>query len=297
MSKLLKLSIVVILGIAVVLSRYSPVLAEAKLSITVTPSVSQPILAGGAVVYEYQIFNLGTGSLTDISVVDDKCSPVNYISGDVNNNKQLEKDEVWKYNCQMNLIRTTTNTATATGKLNGDSNSASATSTVVVQVPERSIKLIKATTPEKILEKSGQVVYSYEVTNIGSLTLNDITLTDDKCNNIVLALGDANNNNKLEPGEIWKYICNATLTASTTSVATVRGQSDGIYVTDVASVTVLVGKDAEAGAIVPKALPKTGGGGGAKSDLTLIWVSLAVLTVIGAANGVKKMLKKSYLGN
>lgn len=296
MSKFLKLSVVAVIAVSAILYKLDVVLADAKISVVVTPDTTTAIMAGGLVTYNYQIFTLGSDLLTDIVITDDKCSPLVYTGGDVNNDKKLDNQEVWKYTCQINLNKTTTNTATVTGKLAATPYSATATSTVNVTILDRSIKVKKIATPEQITANSGQVVYTYEVTNPGSLALQNITVTDDKCASVNLANGDVNSNNKLDSGETWRYICYADLTATTTSVATARGQESDKYVTDVASLTVLVGKDAKAGAIVPKALPKTGGGGAAGSSLNWLLL-LAPVALIGIVNSRKKIFKKSYLGN
>lgn len=297
MSKFLKLSVVVLIAISAVLYKSGVVFADAKIGVSVTPDNTTPIMVGGLVTYNYLVSNLGTSSLTDIALTDDKCGPVKFVDGDLNSDKKLDKNEVWKYTCKANLNRTTTNTATATGKLDATTTSATATSTVVVTVPDRSIKVIKTATPEKITANSGQVVYLYEVTNPGLLALGDVTLSDDECDSINLANGDINSNGKLEPAETWRYTCNATLSKSTTSVATVRAQADNQYVTDVTTITVLVGKDAKAGAIVPKTLPKAGGGGAAKEALSWSWLLVIPPILLGIINSKKKTFKKSYLGN
>lgn len=70
----------------------------------------------GKVTYNYTVWNVGgKRALTSVTVVDDKCSPVVFLSGDVNNNKKLDPTEKWKYSCISTLLKTTTNTAIATG--------------------------------------------------------------------------------------------------------------------------------------------------------------------------------------
>ena len=69
-------------------------------------------------------------------MTDDKCSPLNYISGDANNDSKLDINETWIYTCQINLSKTTTNTAVASGDANGLSAKDFAIATVVVAVPK-----------------------------------------------------------------------------------------------------------------------------------------------------------------
>jgi CO dehydrogenase/acetyl-CoA synthase gamma subunit (corrinoid Fe-S protein) len=207
----------------------------------------------------------------------------------------LERGEIWKYICTANITQTTTNTAPATGKFGSRVLTASATATVVLASTNLSIKVKKTATPEQVFADSGQVVYSYEVTNPGIYTLQNITLMDDKCSQVNYAIGDTNVNSQLEPGEIWRYICNANLTETTTNTATARGQSGGNYVTDVASVTVIVGKDTRPSVVIPKALPNTGAGGSA-NNLGWNWL-LSPFAFLGLAISKKKIFKKTSLNN
>ncbi|MBK5215430.1 MAG: DUF3494 domain-containing protein [Candidatus Pacebacteria bacterium] len=88
----------------------------------------------GLVSYAYTLNNIGTAPATTISVTDNKCSPVNYVSGDTNLDKKLSTNETWKYTCSTTLSNTTTNTATATGWANGVSTTDVAYATVVVGI-------------------------------------------------------------------------------------------------------------------------------------------------------------------
>jgi uncharacterized repeat protein (TIGR01451 family) len=90
---------------------------------------------GGMVTYTGQVTNLGTIPLSNVRLNDDKCSPVNYISGDTNNNSKLDTTETWVYTCQSNLDRTTTNTITAIADANGLTATDFAIATVVVSAP------------------------------------------------------------------------------------------------------------------------------------------------------------------
>lgn len=74
---------------------------------------------GAEVTYTYSVINPGTVALTDVSLVDDQCSPVTYSSGDDNGNERLNVDETWVYTCTTTLTETTTNTGTAQGSANG----------------------------------------------------------------------------------------------------------------------------------------------------------------------------------
>lgn len=93
---------------------------------------------GGMVTYTEKITNPGTVALSNVTLTDDKCSPMKYISGDTNADAKLDTTETWTYTCSANLIATTTNTAVATGWANGLSvrDFAIATVTVASVVPK-----------------------------------------------------------------------------------------------------------------------------------------------------------------
>lgn len=85
------------------------------------------------------------------------------------------------------------------------------------------------------------------------------------------------------------------MTATTTNIATARGQSGGRYVTDVASATVLVGKIATLSIVIPKKLPKTGGGGMA-NETGWNWL-LPPFVILGFAMKRKKGFSAIYSNN
>ncbi|MFA5413684.1 MAG: ice-binding family protein [Patescibacteria group bacterium] len=105
--------------------------------VTKIPSPLTLSAGGGMVTYTERITNPGTVALSDVILSDDKCSPMNYISGDTNSDSKLDVTETWVYTCRMNLSNTTTNTAIAVGQANGFSvrDFAVATVTVATAVP------------------------------------------------------------------------------------------------------------------------------------------------------------------
>ena len=103
--------------------------------ITKTPNTLALTSGQGPVTYTYKVTNPGTASLYNVIVTDDKVSPVNYVSGDINADNLLQSNETWIYTSTMNLYVTTTNTATATGSANDMTATDIAFVTVVVTPP------------------------------------------------------------------------------------------------------------------------------------------------------------------
>lgn len=74
------------------------------------------VTAGQTVVYTYTVTNIGNDPLHQVTLVDDKCSPVTFIGGDANGDTVLDLTETWFYRCTAVITQTTTNTATVTGR-------------------------------------------------------------------------------------------------------------------------------------------------------------------------------------
>ncbi len=100
-----------------------------------TASAAQ-VNPGQSVTYTYTVTNTGDIELLKVTVTDDKCAPVEYKSGDTNNDSALQVDETWVFECTTVLTVATTNTAIATGEdKTGQEVTAQATLTVPVVSP------------------------------------------------------------------------------------------------------------------------------------------------------------------
>ena len=103
--------------------------------LTEVPNPATLSVLGGLVTYTHNVTNPGTISLSNVNVVDDKCSPAQYISGDTNTDGKLDPTETWIYTCRTKLVVTTTNTAVASGEANGSSVKDTALATVTIASP------------------------------------------------------------------------------------------------------------------------------------------------------------------
>lgn len=208
----------------------------------------------GPVTYTYTLNNIGTVPVSNVTMVDDTCSPTNLISGDTNGDSKLDVSETWIYRCSTTLSATHTNTVVATGWANGISTVDIANATVVVGLPivPPLIHITKTPNPLALPAGPGMVTYTKRVTNPGTVALSDVRVTDDKCSPITYISGDVNNDAKLDPSETWTYTCQTRLTVTTTNTAVATGTANGLVARDFAIATVVVATPA-----VPK-LPKTG---------------------------------------
>ncbi len=87
--------------------------------VTKVPSPLTLLAGGGSVTYSETVTNPGTVPLSNVTLSDDTCSPMAYVSGDTDGDSLLDTTESWRYTCTTNLTETTTNTAVASGAANG----------------------------------------------------------------------------------------------------------------------------------------------------------------------------------
>lgn len=188
----------------------------------------------GSVTYNYVVWNVGgKQALTGITLTDDKCSSILFLSGDLNNNNKLDITEKWKYSCTDILSETTTNTAIASGYSDDAYHQlavATAVATVVVGAPLTPplINIVKV--PSRLTPfpfGGGDVTYTYTVRNPGVVAMHDVVVTDDKCAPVSISIGDINHNNFLDTTETWVYTCQTHVPVSTMNTATAEGQANG----------------------------------------------------------------------
>ncbi|MHB1769920.1 MAG: ice-binding family protein [Minisyncoccota bacterium] len=225
--------------------------------IDVTKIPSPLALPGGPgpVTYTYTVTNVGKVPLNTVWVKDNKCSPVQYVSGDTNGNGLLDLTETWTYRCTKTVSQTETNTATAHGYSAGADVYATANATVVVGLPITPplIHIVKTPSVSVLPAHGGWVTYTYKITNPGTAPLSDVSITDNKCTGLPGLVsgnpGDLNKNNLLDSNETWTFTCKSYLTHTTTNIGTAEGSANGLTAIDFSSATVVV---------APPGLPNTG---------------------------------------
>ena len=246
-------------------------------AIYVSKSATPDSLIGtGTVTYTYIVTNAGNVALSNITVTDDKVSPVTYVSGDTNSDSLLQPGETWVYTATSTLGATTTNVATAVGA-NETTATATATVTVVVTAPAPAVHVVKTASPGALTRGAGWVRFTYQVTNPGNVALSGVSVTDDKISKLTYVSGDTDKDGMLEPGETWVYTARVYLKATTTNVATARGTANGIVVTGTATTRVRVTGAAIGNARIPKTATP--------------WYNLLVLGVALALSGALGYLK------
>ena len=246
------------------------------ISILKVPSPLSLPQGPGSVTYTYTVNNVGVQPMQFVHVEDNKCSPVKFVSGDINSNSILDLNETWTYRCTTSVDTTTTNTATATGFSGGFNAVDTASATVVVGSPLTPplIHVVKTANKYTLPVGGGPVTYSYAVTNPGTVPLSGVSITDNKCTDITRIAnhpGDINNNNLLDPGETFHFTCTTDITSTTVNTATAEGFANGFAAVDYAQATVVVGAPG---------LPNTGFGPDNNKTLWDIVGSAGVLAVL-----------------
>jgi hypothetical protein len=213
-----------------------------KISIDKTASVDTLPAGGGDVTYTYVVTNSGQVPLTNVTVTDDKCSPVAYLSGDTNSNSMLDLTESWTFTCSASLTETTTNTGTATGHDGDHTVTATDQATVTVSPTgdNPAIHVVKSADPATLPIGGGPVEYTYLVTNTGNVDLTNVTATDNKCAPLTGPTGDSGNDGVLGLTETWSYTCTTSLAVTTTNTVTATGHDGATAVSDTDDLTVTV---------------------------------------------------------
>ncbi len=220
------------------------------INVTKIPSPLSLPSGPGPVTYTYTVTNIGLVPVSDVTVVDNKCSPENFIDGDDNNNSLLDLDESWVYQCTKTLEETETNTVTACASAGNSSgggkmcDTANATVVVSAAIIPPLIHLVKVPNVFVLPTGGGAVTYSYAVTNPGTVPLNNVSVVDDKCTGLPGRVmghpGDLNKNDLLESNETWQFTCQTNLTQTTTNIGTAEGHANGLTAIDFAPATVVV---------------------------------------------------------
>lgn len=216
------------------------------IGITSVPEPSVLPNGAGNVTYKYAVKNfLIEGALTNIEVVDDKCSPVKFVEGDDNGDGKLDYSETWRYACTKILSETTESIATVTGINNNLIATQKAYATVVVgsENPAPLVSIINITKvayPLTLPPEGGEIIFIYRVNNPGVVPLSNVVVTDDKCSDMSNKLGDINHNDLLDVNEGWIYTCTTRLNKTTTSTVNVVAYANSLKAVGYAALTVKV---------------------------------------------------------
>lgn len=236
----------------------------------VTKSASKQVVnglnGGEEVIYTYNITNVGEETLTQFSMIDDKCSPIVLESGlDITElsldsgqstiatcTKALEHELFTEDISEINVISVNAKAP--------DGSDVSGQAQAEVKIITPGINVEKTVDKSKIW--AGETVtYFYEVTNIGNTPLHEVNISDDKCSDIVQSDGDDNNDGLLDQNEKWHFSCVMQINSDTTNIVSVGAKDElGNSVNAKDELTVTVGLSDEV-----KGLTAQSGGGSSQN--------------------------------
>jgi uncharacterized repeat protein (TIGR01451 family) len=149
-----------------------------------------PALAhvGDTITYTFDVSLTTSTALTNVAVTDPICSaaPTLDSKGGGDQDDWLEPGETWHYSCTHVVSATDPdplpNTATAAGTDSKGRNT-SDTDDHLVDIIHPAIKIVKTANPTSIAPGE-TVTYTYKVTNIGDVTLYNVSVDDDKLGHV-----------------------------------------------------------------------------------------------------------------
>jgi len=94
------------------------------------------------------------------------------------------------------------------------------------------IRVTKDADKKTLKSGPGKVTFTYKVTNEGDTALTDISVKDDKCDDVDFKSGDDNDDGILDLNEEWKYTCKKTVKKTETNIVTAKGTANGERVKD-----------------------------------------------------------------
>jgi trimeric autotransporter adhesin len=193
---------------------------------------------GDQIPYRIVVKNEGNVGLTNVTV-NDTLLPLPAPTGDDNNDSVLNPGETWIYNAIYILTSSDidkgsiNNTATVTCDQLPEKNSSINTSVAQnkeLQIYKSVIGIDEA--EDHILDKPGDIInYQVAVRNVGDIDLTNVTVYDPMIT-LTKSNGDNNDPGVLNPGEVWVYAGNYTLTQSDIDT---NGDGSG-FVTNTATV-------------------------------------------------------------
>jgi uncharacterized repeat protein (TIGR01451 family) len=191
------------------------------------------IAPGSAVTWTYVVSNSGTQHLNMVNVTDsDSGLTVTYVSGDSNNNGILETSEIWTYRAtgvaqsgQYSNIGTVRAKNPGGETVEDNDPGFYFGGNGQLEIRKFTNGLAVPTPPGNPLRVGTSVVWTYQVTNPGTVPVEGVVVTDNPEGIATFISGDSNTNLFLDPGETWNYqIGGAVLEGQYSNSATVTGE-------------------------------------------------------------------------
>ena len=188
--------------------------------IFVDKTASAPtVRVGENAIYTVTVTNTGDDPLANVTPVDDRCTLVGPTKLNDNGDDLLDVHEEWIYTCTMQIGEPVTNHVEVIG-MDSLANPVTDTAEASVDTIDPQMTVVKTVAPA-VVDSGDVVTYTVVVTNTGDDPLGDVTAIDTQC-----ALGaptkeGGNQDDALDPGEVWTYSCSTAVVADTDNTVSV----------------------------------------------------------------------------
>lgn len=205
-----------------------PITSTTSFSVAKASTTATITVAGQLVPYTITVKNTGNTAVSNVIVTDPLLTNITLLSGDLNSNDKLDKNETWIFTgnhiVTQDELDNNGNTTPATGNLHNlatvNGNKPDGTpvgpQTSAVDIPIlalASFTVIKASTTTGITAAGQVVPYTITVANTGKVAISNLVLNDPLINSTLsLYSGDIDGDNKLDVSETWTYRGSYTVT-------------------------------------------------------------------------------------
>ena len=197
--------------------------------------------AGDILTYSIFVENTGNTRIDNV-VVDDDLISLTYIAGDLSppsgpgRNDILDPGEIWTFTGSYTVTQddvdngTVTNNATVTGTDPDNDTITDGDSDVVTGSKNPDLDVVKTSNPNSFDTVGEVITYTIVVRNPGNVSISDIVVDDPLINPLTFIGDDTDNDDELDPTEIWTYQGTYTITqddvdrGSLTNTVTVTGK-------------------------------------------------------------------------
>jgi len=179
--------------------------------------------AGDILSYSILVENNGNTRIDNV-VVDDDLISLTYIAGDLSppsgtgRNDILDPGEIWTFIGSYTVTQddvdngTVTNNATVTGTDPDNDSITDGDSDVVTGSKNPDLDVVKTSSPNTFDAVGEVITYTIVVRNPGNVSISDIVVDDPLINPLTFIGDDTDNDDELDPTEIWTYQGTYTIT-------------------------------------------------------------------------------------
>ncbi|MER7704047.1 hypothetical protein ABTX81_14225 [Kitasatospora sp. NPDC097605] len=166
-----------------------PVTSVATLSLTKVANTAGPVNVGDTITYTYTVTNTGTVTVNNLTVTDDRVAPISCVATTLAAGQSTTCTGSYVVTAADAAAGSVTNHATANGldPQGRPVQSPPAEETVQVAGATSSLSLTKRADQPGPVHPGDTIVYTYTVTNTGTTTLTDLTISDDRVSDITCA--------------------------------------------------------------------------------------------------------------